>query len=267
MIVFSITRPNGDVEALKTSRTKLTVGGAYTDDITLLGQDISPEHGVFHVTEEVVVYTDNGFGTLVNNREIIGQSVPVSPEDSVRIGEVVITCRSSRDEITSTREPISFEANFSDRAPYPHSKPDHTPMPSPPETEILDSISTAESTPSWMEPQPDPASSETSDSFKPAPVQTPSSPGSDPYEAPSGEKLIRIPSTTPRDIEIDNKRLAITIVVLMFFFWPFGLLVNFLTWMTGDKRGAHFGYIKLLMFLNFLILLIVAYFFGGWVSS
>jgi hypothetical protein len=75
-----------------------------------------------------------------------------------------------------------------------------------------------------------------------------------------------MPSSTPRNIEIDNERLALTIVVLMLFFWPFGLLVNFLAWLTGDEQGANFGYIRILMLINFLIALVVAYLIGGWIS-
>jgi len=253
MIVFTITRPDGDIETLKTSRSRLTAGSAYTDDITLLDQDISPEHGVFEIVGDVVIYTDTGFGTQVNNREIVGEKVALTPDDDIRIGdeEVIITYRILRDENTVTSEPGSFETDFSDKVTYPHSKPAHTQAPSPPETEPADSISSSESPPSWMEQRPDTASSE----------------ASAPYKAPSGEKLLRMPSSTPRNIEIDNERLALTIVVLMLFFWPFGLLVNFLAWLTGDKQGANFGYIRILMLINFLIALVVAYLIGGWISS
>lgn len=267
MIVFTIVDKDNNVETLKTSRTKLTVGGTYTDDITLLGHGISPEHGTFEITGDEVVYIDKGFGTLVNDREVVGERVTLTPDDGVRIGEVVITFRFSRDENISTREPVSFETDFSDRAPYPHSKPAHTQVPSPSETEFSDSISTAESTPTWMEPQPDPASSETSDSFELTPLQAPSSPEPDPYEAPSGDTLLKVPSPTPRDLFTDNRSLAITIVLLMLFFWPVGFLANFLAWIIGNKRGANFGCIKVLMFINFLITLVVAYVIGGWISS
>lgn len=111
MIVFTITLPNGDVETLKTSRTKLTVGGAYTDDITLLNQDISPEHGVFHITGEEVIYTDNGYGTLVNNRKIVGVSIPVSPDDRVVIGTDAITYTLEREEIHPVRHIPSFKSD------------------------------------------------------------------------------------------------------------------------------------------------------------
>ncbi|MBN1882425.1 MAG: hypothetical protein JW885_09645 [Deltaproteobacteria bacterium] len=267
MIVFTITRHDGNIETLKTSRTKLTVGGAYTDDITLLDGDVSPEHGTFEISEDVVFYIDNGYGTLVNDRNVVDKSVTVSPDDSVRVGEVVITFRFSRDENISTREPVSFETDFSDRAPYFHSKPAHTPMPSLPETELSDSISSTESTPSWTALHPDPASSETSDPFESIPLQTPSSPRPTPYEAPSGDILLDVPSSTPRDLFTDNRSLAITIVLLMLFFWPIGLLANFLVWIIGNKRGANFGCIRVLMFINVLITLVVAYFIGGWISS
>jgi len=96
MIVFTIIDKDGGTDILKSSRTKLTVGGAYTDDITLLGGDIPPEHGVFHIKDTEVAYTDNGFGTLVNDRKIEGESISLVLEDTVLIGEFAITCTPER---------------------------------------------------------------------------------------------------------------------------------------------------------------------------
>jgi len=111
MIVFSIIDKDGDTDTLKTSRTKLTVGGAYTDDITLLDDDVSSEHGVFDITKEEVIYTDNGFGTLVSGREIVGESVPISPEDRVAVGSSVVTYTLEREETVPVRHMPSFTSD------------------------------------------------------------------------------------------------------------------------------------------------------------
>ena len=50
MIVFTIIDREGNLDTLKSSRTKLTVGNAYTDDIMLPDRNISSEHGEFHIT-------------------------------------------------------------------------------------------------------------------------------------------------------------------------------------------------------------------------
>jgi len=112
MIVFIITRPDGDVETVKTSRTKLTVGGAYTDDISLLNRGVFSEHGVFEIAGEEVVYTDNGFGTFVNGREIVGSSAPLTPGDIVRIGEDTISYTLKREEIHPAHDLSSNELSL-----------------------------------------------------------------------------------------------------------------------------------------------------------
>lgn len=123
MIVFTIVDKDNNVETLKTSRTKLTVGGSYTDDITLLGQGTSPEYGTFEIAGDEVVYTDNGFGTLVNNRKIMGDSVPVTQEDRIVIGSFMITYALEREEIISVLDPEPSKSRLIRREPF------HLPMP------------------------------------------------------------------------------------------------------------------------------------------
>jgi hypothetical protein len=112
MILFSIIDKNGDAETLKTSRTKLTVGGAHTDDIILPDGEISPEHGVFHIEGNEVVYTDNGYGTLVNDREVLGESIPVSPGDSIVIGPVVLTYTQEDENIVPNQYIPAFKSDI-----------------------------------------------------------------------------------------------------------------------------------------------------------
>jgi pSer/pThr/pTyr-binding forkhead associated (FHA) protein len=129
MIVFTITDTDGGVETLRTSRTKLTVGGAYTDDITLPGGNVSPEHGVFNIEGKEVVYTDNGLGTFINDREIVGETVPLAPEDAVRIGEFVISYTPEREDSIPASDPIPSGSSFTWRTPSQKPGPESFPLP------------------------------------------------------------------------------------------------------------------------------------------
>ncbi|MBN1882424.1 MAG: FHA domain-containing protein [Deltaproteobacteria bacterium] len=125
MIVFSITHPNGDVETVKTSRTKLTLGGEYTNDIILSRRGVLPEHGVFHITEGKVVYTDNGFGTFVNDRDIVNESITFSPDDSIQIGEDIITYALEKEETVQNRHIPAFESDIIKVDEFNYTKPIH----------------------------------------------------------------------------------------------------------------------------------------------
>jgi len=233
MIVFTITRQNGDVETLKTSRTKLTVGGAYTDDITLLGGDISPEHGMFHITGEEVVYTDSGFGTLVNDREIVGETTPLAPDDAVRIDEFVITHVLEQDEVPPTvDEPPSPPPLFFVRPLF------RKPEPAPHVSRIFSSIRTG---PSHTLSAPGKKSSRRFSIPTPAPPYTLSPPG-----PTLARFLSRYKSTTQSGKQVtDYKTLAndlgpvIYVVFLMIFLWPYGFLMNFINWWGLKKIGRN----------------------------
>ncbi|MBN1882426.1 MAG: FHA domain-containing protein [Deltaproteobacteria bacterium] len=90
------------------------MGCAYTDDITLLDGNVSPEHGVFEVVGEKVVYTDNGFGTFVNDKDIVGETVTLSPEDRVSIGPVIITYTLKKEEIHPAHDLSSNKLSFNE---------------------------------------------------------------------------------------------------------------------------------------------------------
>jgi hypothetical protein len=242
VIVFTIIDKNGNVETLKTSRTRLTVGGAYTDDITLLGGDISPEHGVFEMTGEAVVYTDKGFGTLINDRKIVGETVPLSPNDVVRIGSDTITYALDRKEVVTSDDIPFFEADFMGKESL------HSPEPTRP------------TSPAFSTPSDDTEPSRSSDS---TPSEDSSSPDSKPF--------LILPENLPEFIQVrlpeptdKNKKeyiIGAVVLVLMGLFWPIGFVANLLAWgyMSKDEqydeeRPLFHGCAGMLLFINLVIL-------------
>ena len=241
MIVFTIVDKDGGTETLKTSRTKLTVGGAYTDDITLLGQGVSSEYGMFRITGEEVAYTDNGFGTLVSEREIVGESIPVTPADSIAIGSSVITYRFEQDTAAlnpdvssskSTRTGVESPFQWSEPArPAPPGFP--TPEAAYPRAKFTDATSSR--------------TSSTPEAISPRPL--------------IDFKQIKIPETKKQ--ELTQSGLAIFILFLMVFFWPLGFLANIIAW-KYINRDAHnrevqtgsSGCIGSLLVFNVIILVI-----------
>jgi hypothetical protein len=141
MIIFTITDRDGDSTQLKTSRTMLTVGGSYTDDITLLDRDITPEHGVFKITGDEIVYTDTSFGTLVSGRGITGESVAFTPDDMVQIGGYTITCVVKQQDGVSQYD-LSEDELSSNKSIAKHQSPKHIPetIPNPGDSPSMKSL-------------------------------------------------------------------------------------------------------------------------------
>jgi hypothetical protein len=241
MIAFTIIYGTGNTDTLKSSRTKLTVGGAYTDDITLLGRNVSPEHGIFRIDGNQVAYTDSGFGTLVNDREVVGETVPLTPDDAVRIGEFVITHAFDSDGASPTVDDLS-----SSLPRVTGKTPSRRPEPTRPDLPVFST------------PEEKHTRTRSSDSAPPRTSPAPTAPPSRPLP---DFKQIRIPE--PKKQEITQSSLAIFVIFLMVFFWPLGFLANIIAWKYLNKDAHNkegqtdsFGCVGSLLAFNVIILVI-----------
>lgn len=257
MIVLTITDKDGNVETLKTSKTKLTVGSSYTDDITILNPIISPEHGVFHISKMEVVYTDNGYGTSINEREILGKSTSVSLNDIVRIGEVTITYTLEHEdvpnqEVLTNREDVRKTSSRSMQPKTIRNAPAFFQQTGPVQprfprlAELLNKVfSITQKTPT-REPGP----------IKPM----------YPFLSNLEEKLS---AATEEDSAVDYHATAVVIAILMVVFWPVGLVANLIAWYQGYEEFSHkeeydpdFGCITTLLSINCLFVAMILFILG-----